>query len=179
MARPKWEPTTQDLKTAQQLAARGLTLEQIARSLGIVPATLYKKKKLHKEFVEALQRGRATGIAQVANALFQNAMGFVHEGTGQYIPPDTRAQVAFLSRRDPENWSERRRVEMAGAGGGPIQVRHSAERAVAVLKNLLPEYAEDVETLTGAPQIMERGLLGSADGEGDDRNDEGGGDDGD
>ncbi|MCE5229019.1 hypothetical protein LLG95_05420 [bacterium] len=147
MARPKWEPTAQDLKNAERLAARGLSMDQIALSLGIVPSTLYKKKKLHREFTEAIERGRATGIAQVANALFQNATGFTHPDSGQYFPPDTKAQVAFLSRRDPENWSERRQLELTGAGGGPVRVLHTPEQAADIMKNMLPEYEGEHEEL--------------------------------
>ncbi len=147
MGRPRFTVTPELLKEVERLATRGLSRDQIALALGISPRTLYFRKRDNKEFAEALAAGQAKGIAVVANALYENAIGR-RGGDGTFLtPPDTRAQIAFLARRDPENWSERRQFEVSGAGGGPVRVLHSAERAEEILSNLLPEYADDVEAL--------------------------------
>jgi alpha-D-ribose 1-methylphosphonate 5-triphosphate diphosphatase PhnM len=94
---------------AEQLAAQGLTLEQIALSLGICYKTLNVKKKAFSSLSEALKRGQAKGIAQITNKLYQKAL------TG-----DNTAMIFFLKCRDRENWSEQKQessaaTEIAGA----------------------------------------------------------------
>jgi hypothetical protein len=69
--RPKWMPP--DLEQVKKLAAIGLNQEQIARSLGISPTTLYERKAEMPEFAEAIKDGAAMGVATIGNALFQNA----------------------------------------------------------------------------------------------------------
>lgn len=61
-------------KRVEQLAARGLSNEQIAVSIGVSPSTLYSKKKENIELEEAIARGRAAGIEEVSNTLFQKAV---------------------------------------------------------------------------------------------------------
>lgn len=69
--RPKWMPP--DLDKVEALAARGLTEEQIAHSLGVCYDTLNERKKELSEFAEAIKRGKNKGIAAVANKLYDNA----------------------------------------------------------------------------------------------------------
>ncbi len=59
---------------AETLAARGLTMEQIAYSIGMGTSTLYDKAKENLELSEAIKRGKAKGIASIANALFESAL---------------------------------------------------------------------------------------------------------
>jgi hypothetical protein len=69
--RKAWIP---DLARVEELAAQGLTNLQIAACLGICEDTLYTKQRQLTEFSEAIRRGKAKGISQVANALFQAAV---------------------------------------------------------------------------------------------------------
>lgn len=62
-----------DLKQVEAFAAQGMTNEQIARALGISRATHFKKKKEESDYLDAIKRGEAKGIATVTNALFINA----------------------------------------------------------------------------------------------------------
>ena len=59
-----------NLKQVEALAARGLTQQQIADSLGISESTLYTNKRENADFAEAIKRGKAKGIATVTNKLF-------------------------------------------------------------------------------------------------------------
>ncbi|SMB88495.1 hypothetical protein SAMN05660772_02818 [Pasteurella testudinis DSM 23072] len=59
-----------NLKQVEALAARGLTQQQIADSLGISETTLYTNKRENVDFAEAIKRGKAKGIATVTNKLF-------------------------------------------------------------------------------------------------------------
>lgn len=69
--RKPWIP---DLAKVEELASRGLNNEQIAACLGICEDTLYTKQRQLTEFSEAIKKGKAKGIQQVANALFEAAL---------------------------------------------------------------------------------------------------------
>jgi len=52
---------------------QGMTIEKIARTLGISPSTLYKKKAQFAEISEAIKNGAAEGEAVVSSKLFERA----------------------------------------------------------------------------------------------------------
>jgi predicted DNA-binding protein (UPF0251 family) len=83
-----------DLQEVEQLAAQGLTQEQIASSLGISQDTLYTRKRESIEFSEAIKKGKAQGIRYVSNLLFEQAK----EG-------NMTAIIFYLKTR--AGWSER------------------------------------------------------------------------
>lgn len=97
-----------DLAKAEALASRGLNNEQIAHAMGFSPTTLYVNQRENAEFAEALAVGKAKGIAQVANALFEKAKG-----------GDVTAIKFYLSVVG--KWQEISRTELTGADGKPIQ----------------------------------------------------------
>lgn len=112
MGRPKaFEIDEAMLKKVESLAAQGLTKEQIAHSLGVSYNTLNERQKENTEFLEAIKRGQAKGIATVSNALFQKAK----DG-------DNTAMIFYLKNRDPDNWEEVQKRQHTGVNGGPIQV---------------------------------------------------------
>jgi hypothetical protein len=77
-----------DLEKIEDLAAKGLTLEQIAAALSIDVRTLYNHRKKFREVGEAINRGAANGIAMIANKLFEAA----NNG-------NVTAQIFFLKAR--------------------------------------------------------------------------------
>ena len=93
--RPQFEITAEVCAKAERLAAQGLTLEQIARVLGISYQTLNEKAKIYSDFSEAIKNGKAKGIAKITNKLFQKA------GEG-----DNTSMIFYLKNRDPDNWEE-------------------------------------------------------------------------
>jgi len=103
IGRPPFEITDGVCDEAQRLASHGLTLEQIAYSLGICYQTLNEKQKEYPNFSEALKRGKAEGIGKVANALFEKA-----------TDGDNVAMIFYLKNRDPENWEELQKRQHAG-----------------------------------------------------------------
>lgn len=84
------------LKKVEAMAANGNTQEQIAWNLGISPETLSRKKGADEQLNQAIKRGRAKGIAQVSNQLFQEASKTEHR--------NITAILFYLCNRDPENW---------------------------------------------------------------------------
>ena len=95
----------------ERLAAQGLTTKQIADCLGVARSTLYNKMKQELDVMDAIKRGRAKGLADVANALFQSAVG-----------GNVTAMIYYLKARDPKRWSDRRQTEITGKGGGPVEL---------------------------------------------------------
>jgi len=73
----------------------GVTVSQIAVCLGMSESTLYGKQGEYKEFLEAIKKGRAEGLNQVSNALFEKA-----------IDGNITAMIYYLKVRDRENWGE-------------------------------------------------------------------------
>lgn len=129
--RPQWKPTPEVINKVEGLAARGLTLGQIAHCLGISYETLRKKKKEHEEFAEAIRTGQARGLLEIANALFEKAKG-----------GDTIAMIFFLKSRDPANWHERLILEQSGPGGGPIEHKYgnASDEDVAAAMRIVEKY---------------------------------------
>lgn len=99
-----------DLNEVERLAGLGLTMEQIAASLGISRTTLQTRKAESEQFAQAIQKGQASGIATIANALWENARG-----------GNVTAQIFFLKAR--AQWKDRH--EDAGEGddtAAPVKV---------------------------------------------------------
>lgn len=70
-----------DLQQVEDLAAQGLTFEQIATCLGISDKTIYRRKSESTEVSEAIKRGRERGVAlaasQLQNLIAQGNLGAV------------------------------------------------------------------------------------------------------
>ena len=114
-----------DLKQVESLAANGLTDEQIASALGISRTTLANRKRENEQFVQAIKRGKAKGIALVTNKLMESIKGGNMTG-----------MIFFLKTQ--AGWKETNVQEHTGANGGVIQVNTtamSAEEAYNLLIN--------------------------------------------
>ena len=70
--RPAWIPP--DSATVEELAAHGMSDQEIAFSLGINPSTLCRKKREFEQFAQAIKAGRAKGIQKATCKLFELAM---------------------------------------------------------------------------------------------------------
>lgn len=107
--RPKFEPP--DLKRVESLAERGLHYKQIALILGCSDKTLRKYRRINEEFEAAIARGRARGVAAVANVVYDLAIKDRDPATCRFI------------MRAVGGWDDSRRLEVTGDGGGPIRVK--------------------------------------------------------
>ena len=93
--RRRGRPTVKpDLQKVENLAARGLTVEEIAHSLKISPATIYRRQAEIREFREAIRRGRAGLHLVGANILFEAMRGYV-----RLKLPDQAEQIRQISPR--------------------------------------------------------------------------------
>lgn len=90
-----------DLKQVEKLAAIGLNEQQIADSLGISVPTLEDRKKNNQDFLSALKKGKAKGIAQVANNLFEQSKN-----------GNVSAGIFFMKNR--AGWKDKTETEHSG-----------------------------------------------------------------
>lgn len=71
--RPRLEITHRDLHQIQQFAAIGLTKREIAMMIGITAKQLHVWEK-HAEVADAIQRGRANGLAMAGKKLYDKVV---------------------------------------------------------------------------------------------------------
>ncbi len=102
-----------DLARVTELASKGLSQEQIAAALGISERTLRNRKAESAEFAEAIEKGRALGIEEVANALFENAKA-----------GNVTAQIFFLKAQ--AKWKDKHDAD-DGEGDEPTPVAVTVE----------------------------------------------------
>ena len=91
------KPIKIDLEQVENLASRGLGNSQIARALGVSWDTIDRNRKRSADFEGALKRGKAKGLAQVTNALFESATE----------KNSVVAQIFYLKNQDPKIWKDR------------------------------------------------------------------------
>ena len=125
--------TEEGLLKIEGWARDGLTDEQIAHNIGIVPSTLYEWKKKYSVISESLKRGKEVIDRQVENALLKRALGYEYEEVKQIVEkdemgkdrkrvektkkvvlPDTTAQIFWLKNRKPSEWRDRQNLEVEG-----------------------------------------------------------------
>jgi len=98
--RKAFEITPELLERVEAYAHAGMTKQEIAASLGIHEATLYRKINDNREFSEAIKTGQAKGIVAVTNYLMESA----RKG-------NVTAQIFYLKNRSPENWKDRQHID--------------------------------------------------------------------
>lgn len=120
--------TPEGLEILRGLARRGLSDEDIAKSIGINKTTLYRWKAKSADISNALRDGKLTADLTVESALFKKATGFTvtdtkttsfldketgelvegkSEVTTKHILPDTLAIMFWLKNRRPDLWKDK------------------------------------------------------------------------
>ena len=130
------------LDEIEGMSREGVPEDQIAGALGIAYSTFNEYKK-RPELSEALKKSRAAADYAVENALFRRCVGHLVKvkkhykvkkiefdpDTGrkiaekeeleeaedeQYIPPDTAAQIFWLTNRKGDRWKNKQSLDQAG-----------------------------------------------------------------
>tara|TARA_Y100000813_G_scaffold174950_1_gene140032 strand:+ start:574 stop:993 length:420 start_codon:yes stop_codon:yes gene_type:complete len=83
------------LERVEQLATRGLSQKQVCHALGFSETWWHAKKQEFSELGEFYKKGQAKGLAEVSNALYEQALN-----------GSTGAACFFLKNRDPDRWSD-------------------------------------------------------------------------
>lgn len=135
MAKGKYQKwiTAEGLARIEQWARDKLTDEAIAKNMGITASTFYAWNKKYSDISEAIKRGREPVVENVENALLKRAEGFRdvertyervrNPETGEFemmltkevervYPPDVGAIAFYLKNKDPENWKDRKDLDV-------------------------------------------------------------------
>lgn len=113
---------------AFKLCLLGATDVALANFFEVDEATIYRWKDRYPDFCEAIKAGKFRADAEVANKLYQRALGYSHpedkifqyEGdpvivpTMKHYPPDVKAAIMWLQNRQPELWRDKQEVVMSG-----------------------------------------------------------------
>lgn len=107
---------------ARKLCLLGSTMKEIADFFGTKVVSIDNWQNRHPEFRAALVAGREMADAEVADKLYQRALGYKHKETkvfcnadgnvtkvtiDKHYPPDTAAASIWLRSRQPNRWQEK------------------------------------------------------------------------
>jgi hypothetical protein len=123
---PRGRPSLYRKEFAEQaykLCLLGATDEEIADFFGVVKQTVYDWRAAHPEFLDSITRGKIIADANVAERLYQRALGYSHEAVKifmpagasepvyapytEHYPPDTQAASLWLRNRQPSKWRDK------------------------------------------------------------------------
>jgi transposase-like protein len=143
----------------------GVTIEQIAKNLGISKVTLYKYMEEHNELNERLKKGKEVIDIEVENALLKRALGYEYEEVKTYIeedkegnkkkriektkkllPADTTALIFWLKNRKPKAWSDRKEETEEEKSLKVEALRLSNEKTRAEINKLTGDNTEIEDT---------------------------------
>lgn len=123
------------LPWAQSLAMEGLIDKEIAERMGVARSTLKLWEKNHPEFSDAIKMGKDSADAKVQQSLYRRATGYIEkekkiivemdaegnqkpariETTEKHIVPDVGAICFWLKNRKPDDWRDKKDVEVSGS----------------------------------------------------------------
>lgn len=119
----------------QGWARDGLSEEQIAHNMGIARFTLSEWKKKFPVLSDTIKKGKEVVDREVENAMLKRALGYEYDEVTQepvtdkdtgvtemrvtkrvtkQIVPDVTAQIFWLKNRKPEEFRDKRDVELSG-----------------------------------------------------------------
>lgn len=164
---------------ARKLCLLGAIDKELADFFEVCPETIDNWKKRHPDFVEALRFGKAGADANVADRLYQRAMGYSHKAvkifgdpkTGDHLevsymehyPPDTTACIFWLKNRRPDLWRDRHDLQHSGqVDTGVLRVAETIQAAE------WEEIARDTQArlFDRSDALAKRLTAGSGDGKG-------------
>lgn len=125
---------------ARKLCLLGSTNQQLADFFEVSISSIEEWGRENIEFSRALVAGREQADANVADRLYNRAMGYKHKAVKifndsgsplivpyvEHYPPDTAAATFWLKNRNKEKWRDRQ--EVTGADGGPVLIITGVDR---------------------------------------------------
>ena len=125
------------LGRVEQLATRGLSQKQVCHALGFSETWWHAKKQEFSELGEFYKKGQAKGLAEVSNALYEQALS-----------GSTGAACFFLKNRDPDRWSDIKSVNA-------LQINVGKMTDTQLLEELRSDPATMRSLLLMLPQLSE------------------------
>ena len=131
---------------AEKLCKLGATDIELADFFQVDEKTINRWKLAHSEFCLSIKRGKTLADANVAERLYQRAMGFEHDseeikvvpegmGLGSSIvrvpvkkiyAPDTVAAIFWLKNRQPKKWRDKQEVDVRTPEGITVVYKKQA-----------------------------------------------------
>lgn len=113
---------------ARKLCLLGATDPELADFFGVNIDTIYEWKKVHGTFSDAIKRGKIQADSNVADRLYQRAMGYEHPEVDirvinqeiiqtpitKVYAPDPTAAIFWLKNRQRTKWRDRIETEHSG-----------------------------------------------------------------
>ena len=134
--------TEEFLAKVEHLAARGLSQQQVCHALGFSETWWYDAKQKNSDISESFKRGQAKGLAEVSNAIYEQAMS-----------GSTGAACFYLKNRDPDRWSDVKSVNALQINVGKmtdtqlLEELRSDPRVYAAITRQMPELEKISSTL--------------------------------
>jgi hypothetical protein len=145
MARPT-DYKEEYCEQVEKLCKLGAIDKEIADFFGIAESTLNLWKGKHPQFMESIKRGKMLADANVADRLFQRAMGYQHQAVKivadakskeehvvpytEHYAPDTTACIFWLKNRQPEKWRDKQESAVEHSGNLTVEItRFGADKA--------------------------------------------------
>lgn len=121
----------------EKLCKLGATDKEIADFFEVTEQTINNWKSEHDEFFESIKKGKIIADANVADRLYQRAMGYTHDAVKifpsggeaedkegnkvkgplivpyqEHYPPDTVAAIFWLKNRQKDKWRDKQEVDV-------------------------------------------------------------------
>jgi len=119
---------------ARKLCLLGATDPELADFFGVNIDTIYEWKNVHDSFSDAIKRGKIQADSNVADRLYQRAMGYEHAEVDirvvnqeiiktpitKIYAPDPTAAIFWLKNRQRAKWRDKVESEITGADGADL-----------------------------------------------------------
>lgn len=113
---------------ARKLCLLGATDAEMADFFNVTETTINNWKNDFPEFFESIKKGKLLADANVADRLYQRAMGYeapdvdirvvdgqiIETPLTKYYPPDTPAAIFWLKNRQKAKWRDKLENEVSG-----------------------------------------------------------------
>jgi hypothetical protein len=136
---PAGRPTAYREEYAEQaykLCLLSATDKELADFFGVCEQTIQNWKDAHPEFVGSIARGKDTADANVAERLYQRAIGYSHPAVKifmpagadkpvyadytEHYPPDTPAASLWLRNRQRHKWRDKQETGFTDKDGNDL-----------------------------------------------------------
>ncbi|WP_336704404.1 terminase [Chryseobacterium indologenes] len=111
-----------------KLCLLGATDKDIGDFFDVTETTINNWKINYAEFFESIKKGKQIADANVADRLYQRALGFEHDSeeikviegdiervpVRKVYPPDPTSAIFWLKNRQPEKWRDKQEIESNG-----------------------------------------------------------------
>ena len=126
------------LGRVEKLATRGLSQKQVCDALGFSETWWHAKKQEKTELDECYKRGASRGLAEVSNAIYEQALN-----------GSTGAACFYLKNRDPDRWSDVKSVNA-------VQINISKMTDTQLLDELRSDPVMSKSLQSFIPQLNEK-----------------------